>query len=83
VCTRSSWTAGSTLPSSFGEIILRANQDGSTLRLRDVARIELGALNYEFTGKLNSELQAPIIVNLRAGANAIATPTRSWSAWRS
>jgi len=60
-------------PEQFGEIILRANPDGSTLRLRDVARIELGALNYEFTGKLNSELQAPIIVNLRAGANAIAT----------
>ncbi len=60
-------------PEQFGEIILRANPDGSSLRLRDVARVELGALNYEFTGKLNSKLTAPIVVTLRAGANAIAT----------
>ncbi len=60
-------------PEQFGDIILRANPDGSSLRLKDVARVELGALVYEFTGKLNGDLSVPIIINLSAGANAIAT----------
>ncbi len=60
-------------PEQFGDIILRANPDGSSLRLRDVANVELGALTYEFTGKLNGAHSVPIIVNLSAGANAIAT----------
>ena len=60
-------------PEQFGDIILRANADGSSLRLKDVATIELGALTYEFTGKLNGAQSVPIIVNLSAGANAIAT----------
>jgi hydrophobe/amphiphile efflux-1 (HAE1) family protein len=60
-------------PEQFGDIILRANADGSSLRLKDVARVELGALTYEFTGKLDGAQSVPIIVNLSAGANAIAT----------
>ncbi len=60
-------------PEEFGDIILRANPDGSSLRLKDVARVELGALTYEFTGKLKGELVVPIIINLRSGANALAT----------
>jgi len=60
-------------PEQFGDIILRANPDGSSLRLKDVAHVELGALVYEFTGKLNGDLSVPILVNLSAGANAIAT----------
>jgi len=60
-------------PEEFGDIILRSNPDGSSLRLKDVARTELGALTYEFTGKLNGQLTVPIIVNLRSGANALAT----------
>ena len=41
--------ASSPRPSEFGNIVLRANPDGSTVRLRDVARIELGGQSYQFT----------------------------------
>lgn len=60
-------------PEQFGDIILRANPDGSSLRLKDVATVELGALVYEFTGKINGDLSVPIVINLSSGANAIAT----------
>src|SRR5690606_41568007 len=39
----------------FEDIIVRANPDGSALRLRDVARLELGAQNYQFTATFNGE----------------------------
>lgn len=57
----------------FGSIILRTNEDGSILRLRDVARIELGAEAYNFVGKLNGKDALPIGVFLSPGANALAT----------
>jgi hydrophobe/amphiphile efflux-1 (HAE1) family protein len=60
-------------PEQFGDIILRANPDGSSLKLKDVAAVELGALVYEFTGKINGALSVPIVINLSSGANAIAT----------
>ena len=60
-------------PEQFGDIILRSNPDGSSLRLKDVATIELGAQVYEFTGKLNNELSMPIIINLSSGGNSIET----------
>jgi len=60
-------------PEEFGDIILRSNPDGSTLRLKDVAKVELGAQVYEFTGKLNGELSVPIIINLSSGGNSIKT----------
>ena len=40
-------------PEQFGSIIVRANPDGSVLRLRDVARVELGSKDYEFIGRYN------------------------------
>jgi len=60
-------------PEQFGDIILRANPDGSSLKLKDVATVELGALVYEFTGKINGALSVPIVINLSSGANAIGT----------
>ncbi len=42
-----------TEPEAFGAIVLRANPDGSNVRLRDVARIELGGDDYKFTTRLN------------------------------
>ncbi len=42
-------------PDEFGAIILRANADGSTVRLRDVARLEIGGLSYQFTTRLNGK----------------------------
>ncbi len=63
-------------PEEFGEIILRANPDGSSLRLKEVANIELGAKMYEFWGKFNGKDMIPILINLSSGANAIATANR-------
>jgi len=55
----------------FGDIILRAQPDGSFVRLKDVARIELGAKDYGFTGKLDGREAAVLGVSLSPGANAL------------
>ena len=60
-------------PAEFEEIILRANEDGTSLRLRDVARVELGSQTYEFDGAYNKKPAVPIGVFLSPGANAVAT----------
>ena len=52
---------------------LRANPDGTSLRLKDVARVELGSQTYEFSGKYNNQPAVPIGVFLSPGANAVAT----------
>ncbi|MDB5525353.1 MAG: hydrophobe/amphiphile efflux protein [Rhizobium sp.] len=57
----------------FGSIILRANADGSAVRLRDVARIELGGQSYSFSTRLNGQPSAAIGVQLSPSANAMAT----------
>lgn len=60
-------------PEEFEEIILRANADGTSLRLKDVARVELGSQTYEFSGKYNNQPAVPIGVFLSPGANAVST----------
>ncbi len=60
-------------PEEFEEIILRANPDGTSLRLKDVARVELGSQTYEFSGQYNNQPAVPIGVFLSPGANAVAT----------
>ena len=60
-------------PDEFGAIVLRANPDGSTVRLRDVARIEIGGLSYQFTTRRNGEPVAGLSVLLAPRANALAT----------
>ena len=60
-------------PKEFGAIVLRANPDGSTVRLRDVARIEQGGMGYQFTTRLNGKPSAGLSVMLAPGANALAT----------
>ena len=62
-----------TSPDEFGAIILRANPDGSTVRLRDVARIEVGGMGYQFTTRLNGEPTAGLSVLLSPSGNALAT----------
>src|SRR5690606_690827 len=57
----------------FGDIVLRANTDGSTVRLRDVARIELGAENYATSARLNGNPSTGIGVQLAPTGNALAT----------
>ncbi|GAB6845465.1 multidrug efflux pump [Methylorubrum rhodinum] len=62
-----------TEPEAFGAIVLRANPDGSNVRLRDVARIELGGEDYKFTTRLNGGQAAGISVTLAPDGNAIET----------
>ncbi len=60
-------------PDEFGSIVLRANADGSTVRLRDVARIEIGGMGYQFTTRLNGKPTAGLSVLLAPTGNALAT----------
>ena len=58
-------------PREFEEIIVRANPDGSTLRLRDVARVELASKDYEFVGRINGNPATLVGIFLLPGANAL------------
>jgi hydrophobe/amphiphile efflux-1 (HAE1) family protein len=60
-------------PEQFRTIVLRSNQDGSVLRLGDVARVELGAENYSVISRYNGQPAAGLAIMLAAGANALAT----------
>jgi hydrophobe/amphiphile efflux-1 (HAE1) family protein len=62
-----------TTPEQFGNIVLRANPDGSVLRVRDVARVELGAQNQDVEGRINGQPAVAIGIYLSPGANAIQT----------
>jgi multidrug efflux pump len=56
----------------FENIIVRANPDGSTLRLKDVARVELGSKDYDFIGRVNGKQATLVGIFLQPGANALA-----------
>lgn len=60
-----------TTPEQFGQIVIRANPDGSVLRVRDVARIELGAQNEDVQSRLNGNPAVAIGIYLSPGANAL------------
>lgn len=62
-----------TEPEEFGEIILRANPDGTILRLKDVARLELGAQTYSLRAKNNGKPSVALGIYLSPGANALET----------
>jgi len=57
----------------FGSIVLRANSDGSIVRLKDVARIELGATTYNLWSRIDGRPAAVMAVYQLPGTNAIAT----------
>ncbi|KQQ88059.1 efflux RND transporter permease subunit [Massilia sp. Leaf139] len=57
----------------FGNIVLRANPDGSTVRLKDVARIEIGAQAYGTSARLNGKPSTGIGVQLAPSGNALET----------
>jgi multidrug efflux pump len=61
-----------TTAEEFGEIILRSDSSGASLRLKDVARIELGAQDYSFTALEGTRPSVPIGIYLQPGANALA-----------
>ena len=57
----------------FGNILLKVNSDGSQVRLRDVAQIELGGENYEIIARYNGKPASGIGIKLATGANALNT----------
>jgi hydrophobic/amphiphilic exporter-1 (mainly G- bacteria), HAE1 family len=59
-------------PEEFGEIVVRLNPDGSSVRLKDVARIELGALAYKQIGRLGGKPASIVAVFQAPGSNALA-----------
>ena len=63
-------------PEQFGEIVLRAGAGEGALRLRDVARVELGSQSYEQLSMLDGKPVAGIRVFLQTGANALDTADR-------
>ncbi|WP_242224273.1 efflux RND transporter permease subunit [Shinella zoogloeoides] len=56
----------------FGAIIVRTNRDGAIVRLRDVARVELGAQSYDTTSTLNGLASATLVVYQSSDANALS-----------
>ncbi|QCC85874.1 efflux RND transporter permease subunit [Desulfovibrio desulfuricans] len=60
-------------PEQFGAIILRTNPDGSMVRVRDVARVELGSESYNIFGRFMRKPAANIAIKLATGANALQT----------
>src|SRR5512140_1222946 len=60
-------------PREFEEIIIRSNPDGSQVKIKDVARVELGAQTYDLGARLNQKPAGAIGVYLAPGANAIQT----------
>ncbi|NGM21171.1 multidrug efflux RND transporter permease subunit [Roseomonas stagni] len=59
-------------PEEFGNIVIRANAQGSLLRLRDVARVELGAARMDTESRLNGQPAITLGTYLAPGANAVA-----------
>lgn len=59
----------------FSKILLKVNQDGSQVRLRDVAKVELGGENYDIIAKFNGKPASGLGIKLATGANATDTAT--------
>ena len=62
-----------TTPEQFKNIFLRNTSDGAQVRLKDVARVELGADNYQFDSKFNGKPAGGVAIKLATGANALDT----------
>jgi multidrug efflux pump len=60
-------------PEEFGDIVVRASPDGSSVRLKDIARVELGAQDYNRSARLNGKPIAGMAIRITPGANALAT----------
>jgi HAE1 family hydrophobic/amphiphilic exporter-1 len=58
-------------PEEFGQIVVRETPDGGTVRVRDVARLELGAQDYSIAGRFNGKPSAVIAVYQLPGSNAV------------
>src|SRR6202007_1270155 len=62
-----------TSPEQFGNVIVRETPDGGTVRVRDVARVELGTQDYSLMARLNGKPSAAIAVYQLPGTNAVET----------
>ena len=62
-----------TTSAQFGDIVLRANPDGSVLRIKDVARVEIGAQNLDSESRIDGQSGVPMGIYLAPGANAVTT----------
>jgi HAE1 family hydrophobic/amphiphilic exporter-1 len=62
-----------TSPEQFGDVVVREAPNGGTVRVRDVARVELGAQDYSIIGRLNGQPSAVIAVYQLPGTNAVQT----------
>jgi len=58
-------------PEDYADIILRATEAGEIIRVKDVARVELGAQSYDSFGRLNGRPTTFVLINLQTGANAL------------
>ncbi|HRM93707.1 MAG TPA: efflux RND transporter permease subunit, partial [Alicycliphilus sp.] len=63
-------------PEQFGNIPLRAQPDGATLRLKDVARVELGGTDYMYLSRVNGMTGTGLGIKLAPGSNAVETTKR-------
>src|SRR5712692_5711390 len=63
-------------PQQFGDIVLRAEPDASLLRIRDLARVELGAQDYKTFSRFDEKPASVVLVYLSPGANAVDTANR-------
>jgi HAE1 family hydrophobic/amphiphilic exporter-1 len=69
-------------PRQFGNIIVRNDPNGRVTRIRDVARVELGAQDYSANGYLDEREAVPLLIFQRPGSNALATADRIQAAMR-
>ncbi|WP_437882548.1 efflux RND transporter permease subunit [Pseudomonas sp. LRF_L74] len=60
-------------PEQFSAILLKVNRDGSQVRLRDVAQVELGGENYSISAQYNGNAASGMAIKLATGANALDT----------
>jgi len=60
-------------PEEFGEVIVRSDARGATVRVKDVARVELGAQDYSIAARIDGQPNAAIAVRMAPGANALDT----------
>ena len=70
-----------TTPEQFGQVVLRSNADGSTVRLKDVARIELGIESYAFESRLDGKPAVAMAVQLTSTAMPWQRPSWSRPRW--
>ena len=65
-----------TTPEEFRRIVVKSREDGSVVRLADVARVELGAESYQSATRFNGKPAAGFAIRLATGANALETSAR-------